>query len=117
MREPAILMRKDMAKRWNAELVEATANIVKVNITVNEGGNHYFLKSVYIPPRQSKAKADMSMLECDNNSTMGGDISWKPQRYMHINVVATEDPDKVSENVGMIYNTYEERSSARDESI
>lgn len=75
------------------------------------------MKSVYTPQRQSKAKADISILECDDNSIMGGDISWGPKQYNHIEGIATEDPDKVSATASMTYDTYEERWSNTGENM
>lgn len=103
--QPAMLMMKDMATRWRTELVEAMANIVKVRSTVNEAGSNCFLKNVYVPPRQSKAKEDFGTLECERNTIMGGDINWRPQQYVYIDGIATEDPDKVSDIAGMNYKT------------
>lgn len=87
---PVILMRKDMAKKWTAELVDATENIVKVRIKVNDDGEPYFLEgSVYVPLRQSNANADIGVLESESNTIMGGGIKCIHQQYMRIEGAAT----------------------------
>lgn len=75
------------------------------------------MKSVYITPGQSNANADMAMLGSEDNAIMGRDINWRPQQYMHIEGVGTENATEVSSILGMVYKTHEERWSERGENI
>lgn len=54
--KPVVLMRKDSAKLWGAELVRANLHDVVVKIYMkNVKSPHHFFKRIDIPPTKSRA--------------------------------------------------------------